>query len=286
MARAAVKGARKAPGKKTAPKALGKKPAPKAPGKKTTRKPSGGSVDPAEVARFAAMAGEWWDPRGKFRPLHKLNPVRLAFIRDRVAGHHRRDPLAGRPLDGLRLVDVGSGGGLLAEPMTRLGARVTGIDAAEDNVRMARLHAGEGGLDIDYRVSTAEALAQAGERFDVVLNMEVVEHVADRDGFLDACCRLVRPGGVMVAATLNRTAKAFALAILGAEYLLRWLPVGTHRWSRFVRPSELAAALRRNGLEVVELTGVVYNPLSDRWHLAPGDLDVNYMAFAVKPPEG
>ena len=265
MARAAAKGA------------------PKAPGKKTTRKPSGGSVDPAEVARFAAMAGEWWDPRGKFRPLHKLNPVRLAFIRDRVAGHHRRDPLAGRPLDGLRLVDVGSGGGLLAEPMTRLGARVTGIDAAEDNVRMARLHAGEGGL---HRVSTAEALAQAGERFDVVLNMEVVEHVADRDVFLDACCRLVRPGGVMVAATLNRTAKAFALAILGAEYLLRWLPVGTHRWSRFVRPSELAAALRRNGLEVVELTGVVYNPLADRWHLAPGDLDVNYMAFAVKPPEG
>ncbi|MFQ5954683.1 MAG: bifunctional 2-polyprenyl-6-hydroxyphenol methylase/3-demethylubiquinol 3-O-methyltransferase UbiG [Kiloniellales bacterium] len=268
MARAAAKGARKASRDKTTPK------------------PAGGSVDPAEVARFSAMAEEWWDPGGGLKPLHKLNPVRLAFIRDRVAGHYRRDPLAHRPLDGLRLVDVGTGGGLLAEPMTRLGARVTGIDVAEDNVRMAQVHAREGGLDIDYRVSTAEALAQAGETFDVVLNMEVVEHVADRGGFLDACCRLVRPGGVMVVATLNRTAKAFALAIVGAEYVLRWLPVGTHRWSRFVRPSELAAGLRRSGLDVVELTGVVYNPLSDRWHLAPGDVDVNYMAFAVKPPQG
>jgi 2-polyprenyl-6-hydroxyphenyl methylase/3-demethylubiquinone-9 3-methyltransferase len=215
--------------------------------------------------------------------LHRLNPVRLKFISDRVAAHFGRDPLAERPLDALRLVDVGSGGGLLAEPMARLGARVTGIDAAEPNLRMAGLHAAEGGLDIDYRLMTAEALAAAGERFDVVLNMEVVEHVADLGGFLDACCTLVRPGGVMVTATLNRTAKAFALAIVGAEYLLRWLPVGSHRWSKFVRPSELAAALRGNGLDMVELTGVAYNPICDRWHLAPHDLDVNYMAFAAKP---
>jgi 2-polyprenyl-6-hydroxyphenyl methylase/3-demethylubiquinone-9 3-methyltransferase len=243
----------------------------------------GGSVDPDEIARFAAMAEEWWDPRGKFRPLHRLNPVRLKFIRDRVAAHFGRDPLAARPLDALRLVDVGSGGGLLAEPMARLGARVTGIDAAEPIVRMAGLHAAEGGLDIDYRFMTAEALAADGERFDVVLNMEVVEHVADLGGFLDACCTLVRPGGVMLTATLNRTLKAFALAIVGAEYLLRWLPVGSHQWSKFVRPSELAAALRMNGLDMVELTGVAYNPICDRWHLAPHDLDVNYMAFAARP---
>jgi len=242
-----------------------------------------GSVDPDEVARFGAMAEEWWNPGGKFRPLHRLNPVRLEFIRDRVAAHFGRDPLAARPLHELRLVDVGSGGGLLAEPMARLGARVTGIDAAEPNVRIAALHAAEGGLDIDYRVMTAEALAAAGERFDVVLNMEVVEHVADLGGFLDACCTLVRPGGVMVVATLNRTAKAFALAIVGAEYLLRWLPVGTHQWSKFVRPSELAAALRLNGMEMRELTGVAYSPIRDRWRLAPRDLDVNYMAFAAKP---
>ncbi len=266
MAGAGAKRARKAPRDKGRPK-----------------RRRGGSVDRDEIARFGAMAEEWWDPRGKFRPLHKLNPVRLAFIRDRVAAHFGRDPLAERPLQDLRLVDVGSGGGLLAEPMARLGARVTGIDAAEPNVRMAGLHAAEGGLDIDYRFTDAEALAAAGERFDVVLNMEVVEHVADLGGFLDACCTLVRPGGVMVTATLNRTAKAFALAIVGAEYLLRWLPVGTHRWSKFVRPSELAAGLRAGGLDMVELTGVAYNPICDRWHLAPRDLDVNYMAFAAKP---
>ncbi len=255
----------------------------KAPRDRSAKPPDGGSVDRAEIARFAALAEEWWNPRGKFKPLHKLNPVRLAFIRDSVAGHFGRDPLAERPLDGLRLVDVGSGGGLLAEPMARLGARVIGLDAAAENIRVADAHAREGGLDIDYRLTTAEALADTGQRFDVVLTMEVVEHVADRDGFLDACCRLVRPGGAMAIATLNRTAKAFALAIVGAEYVLRWVPVGSHRWSKFVRPSEIAAALRAGGLDMAELTGVVYNPISDRWHLAPRDLDVNYMAFAVKP---
>jgi 2-polyprenyl-6-hydroxyphenyl methylase/3-demethylubiquinone-9 3-methyltransferase len=248
-----------------------------------TARPRAGSVDEAEIARFAALAEAWWDPEGEFKPLHRLSPVRLAFVRDRLAAQFGRDPLSDRPLAGLRVVDVGCGGGLLAEPMARLGATVTGIDAAERGIRVARLHARESGLDIDYRVATAEALAAAGERFDVVLTLEVVEHVADLGGFLDACCALVRPGGAMAVATLNRTLKAFALAIVGAEYLLRWLPVGTHEWAKFVRPSELAAALRRNGMQLAELTGVRYDPLADRWHLAPRDLDVNYMAFAVKP---
>ena len=243
------------------------------------------SVDDAEIARFTAMAEEWWDPDGKLRPLHKLNPVRIGFIRDRVAAHVGRDPLADLPLAGLRLVDIGCGGGLLSEPMTRLGAQVTGIDAAEANIRMARTHAGLAGLEIDYRHQTAEDLVDAGDQFDVVLSMEVVEHVADVQAFLAACCALVRPGGVMIVATLNRTPKAFLLGIVGAEYLLRWLPVGSHQWSKFVRPSELAAACRANGLRSTEITGVAYNPLTDSWRLAPRDLDVNYMLMAVRPAE-
>ncbi|MFQ5774845.1 MAG: bifunctional 2-polyprenyl-6-hydroxyphenol methylase/3-demethylubiquinol 3-O-methyltransferase UbiG [Kiloniellaceae bacterium] len=240
-----------------------------------------GSVDPGEVARFAALAEEWWDPAGKFRPLHQLNPTRLRFIRDRIAAHYGRDPLTEKPLAGLSVLDVGCGGGLLCEPLARLGAIVTGIDAAERNVEVARLHAREAGLDVDYRHATAEALAEAGERFEVVLNMEVVEHVADRAAFLEACACLVGPGGAMVIATLNRTPKAFLFAIVGAEYVLRWLPRGTHDWRKFLRPSELAALLRRHGLEIEELTGVQYNPLTASWRLGR-DLEVNYMAFAVK----
>ena len=245
------------------------------------------SVDPDEVARFAALAGEWWDPAGKFAPLHRLNPVRLTFIRDRIAAHNRRDPLAERPLAGLRVLDSGCGGGLLCEPMARLGAAVTGIDAAEENVAVAAEHAAEAGLDIDYRHSTAEALAAealsgSSAGFDLVLNMEVVEHVADVAAFLQASAALLAPGGAMALATLNRTPKSFALAIVGAEYLLRWLPRGTHDWRRFLRPSELVAFLRAAGLETRELTGVVYNPLTAAWRLAPHDLDVNYMVFAVK----
>ena len=240
------------------------------------------SIDPDEVAKFAALAGDWWDPAGKFAPLHKLNPARLTFIRDRIAAHQGRDPLAERPLAGLRVLDIGCGGGLLCEPLTRLGAQVTGIDAAEPNVAAAARHAAEGGLDIDYRHTTAEALAAGGTHFDLVLNMEVVEHVADVKAFLQASSALAAPGGAMVLATLNRTPKSFAFAIVGAEYLLRWLPRGTHDWRKFLRPSELVAFLRAAGLETRELTGVAYNPLTGTWHLSPRDLDVNYMIFAVK----
>ena len=239
------------------------------------------SVDPAEIARFSALAEEWWDPAGKFRPLHKLNPTRLAFVRDRLAGHFGRDPLAQRPLEGLSILDIGCGGGLLAEPLSRLGAEVAGIDASERNIKVAGLHAAEAGLEIDYRHATAEDLARAGESFDAVLNMEVVEHVADLNAFLAASSALVKPGGAMAVATLNRTPKAFLLGIVGAEYLLRWLPPGTHDWRRFVRPSELARALDGCGLTVTEIAGMSYNPLTDTWRLGR-DVDVNYMVFAVK----
>jgi 2-polyprenyl-6-hydroxyphenyl methylase/3-demethylubiquinone-9 3-methyltransferase len=240
------------------------------------------SIDAGEVAKFAAMAEAWWDPDGEFRPLHRFNPVRLGFIRDRLCAHFGRDPLSDRPLAGLKVLDVGCGGGLLSEPLTRLGAEVTGLDAAEENIKVAALHAEESGLKIDYRHGSVEALAESAARFDAVLNMEVVEHVAEVDSFLAASAALVRPGGVMVLATLNRTPKAFLLAIVGAEYLLRWLPRGTHDWRRFLKPSELARSLRRAGLEITELTGVAYNPLTDGWRLAPRDLDVNYMLVAVK----
>lgn len=242
---------------------------------------SGASVDAEEVAKFAALAEEWWDPAGKFRALHRFNPTRLGFIRDRVAAHHGRDPLKGRPLDGLAVLDIGCGGGLLAEPLTRLGARVTAIDAAERTVKIAAQHARDGGLAIDYRHATAEQLAEAGEAYDVVLNMEIVEHLADVAAFFVASCALVKPGGLMVVATLNRTPKAFLMAIVGAEYVLGWLPRGSHDWRRFLRPSELAAELRANAMEVSELTGVSYNPLADTWHLSR-DLGVNYMVLAVK----
>ncbi len=243
------------------------------------------SVDAEEVAKLSASAEEWWDPAGRFRALHRLNPVRLAFIRDRVAAHAGRDPLAERPLQGLRLLDIGCGGGLLAEPLARLGAEVVGIDASPANVEAAALHAAQSGLAIDYRQISAEGLAEeltaAGARFEVVVNMEVVEHVADAAAFMHASAALVEPGGAMVLATLNRTPKAFALAIVGAEYVLGWLPRGTHDWRRFLRPSELAALLRAGGIEITELTGVAYNPLTAAWRLAR-DLDVNYMVFAVK----
>jgi len=241
------------------------------------------TIDEGEIAKFAAMAEEWWDPDGKFRPLHRFNPVRIEFLRDRIAARFGRDTRSERPLAGLSILDVGCGGGLLCEPMARLGAAVTGIDATERNVEIARAHAAAMALDIDYRFASAADLASTGATFDAVLNMEVIEHVADREAFLDDCARLVRPGGLMFLATMNRTAKAYLLAIVGAEYVMRWLPRGTHDWRRFVKPSEMAAWLRRAGITMTDITGVAYDPFKDAWKLAPRDLDVNYIAVAEKP---
>lgn len=240
------------------------------------------TIDPGEIEKFRRMAEEWWDPRGKFRPLHRFNPVRLGFLKDRLCRHFGRDPMAERPLAGLRLLDIGCGGGLVAEPMARLGAEIVGVDATPRNVEVARLHAAESGLAIDYRHAAAEDLAAQGERFDAVLALEIVEHVASLDLFVAATAQLVRPGGLAVFATLNRTLKAFALAIVGAEYVLGWLPRGTHDWRKFVRPSELEAAMRASGLTLSDTTGVSFNPILDRWSLG-GDLDVNYLAVATKP---
>ena len=240
------------------------------------------TVDPAEIRKFERMATEWWDPDGKFSPLHRLNPVRLGYIRETVVAHFGRDPKAGRPFAGLSLLDIGCGGGLLSEPMARLGAKVVGLDPSETNIDVARLHAGRGGLAIDYRAATVESLAEAGETFDVVLAMEVVEHVADVRTFIAASATVLKPGGLLFLATINRTPKAFALAIVGAEYLLRWLPRGTHDYAKLVRPDELEAALAAAGLAVHHKSGVRYNPLTDRWSLS-SDMDVNYMLAATRP---
>jgi 2-polyprenyl-6-hydroxyphenyl methylase / 3-demethylubiquinone-9 3-methyltransferase len=251
----------------------------------TRHQPSG---DPArgptasgeEIARFSRLADAWWDVRGGFRPLHQLNPVRVAYIRDVLVRHFDLDPSATLPLGGLSVIDIGCGGGLVAEALTRLGARVTGIDASAEAVRVAELHAQREGLEVRYRCAAPEDLASDGERYDAVLALEVVEHVADLDRFVQACAALRAPGGVMVFATLNRTLKSLALAKIGAEYVLRWLPAGTHDWRKFVRPSELAAILRRHGLDVSDLTGVTYDPLRRSWSLSR-DLGVNYMGVAV-----
>lgn len=240
------------------------------------------SVDAAEIARFAALAERWWDPDGPFRPLHALNPVRIAWVRDALAADSGRDATALRPLAGLRLLDAGCGGGLLAEPLCRLGASVVAIDAACRTVEAARHHADESGLAIDYRCATAEAMAAGGERFDAVLALEVVEHVADLDAFAAACAALLAPGGTLFVATLNRTLAAYALAIVATERILGWLPAGTHDWSRFVRPAEMVHLLRRHGLAVTDMRGVSYNPLSRRWSLSC-NLSVNYMVCARKP---
>lgn len=237
------------------------------------------TIDQAEVDRFSAMAAEWWDPTGKFRPLHKFNPIRLTYIRDMVCGQFGRDPRAHRPLEGLRILDIGCGGGLLSEPMARMGADVLGADASEKNIGIAKAHAAGSGVPVDYRAVTAEALAEAGESFDVVLNMEVVEHVSDVDFFLTTCASMVRPGGMTFVATINRTMKAAALAIFAAENVLRWLPRGTHQYEKLVRPEEIEKPLNASGLTVTDRTGVFFNPLLNQWNLSK-DMDVNYMLVA------
>ena len=238
------------------------------------------SIDAAEVAKFQAMAAEWWDPTGKFKPLHMLNPVRLDYIATQIAGEFGRDRRALRPFGGLRVLDIGCGGGLVAEPMARLGADVVGADAAEGNIAVARVHAEQQGLDIDYRATTAEALVEAGERFDVVLALEIVEHVADPAAFIATCRDLVRPGGLVILSTLNRTARSFGAAIIGAEWIMRWLPRGTHDWSRFITPNELAGMAKDAGLAVADRRGMVFNPLSFGWSLSDRDLSVNYILTA------
>ncbi|MBS0548459.1 MAG: bifunctional 2-polyprenyl-6-hydroxyphenol methylase/3-demethylubiquinol 3-O-methyltransferase UbiG [Proteobacteria bacterium] len=240
------------------------------------------TVDPAEIERFSRIAEEWWDPAGKFAPLHRLNPVRIGFVRDRAAAHWQRDALSGQPLVGLDLLDIGCGGGLLCEPMARLGARVTGIDAAERNIATAAAHAAGQGLAIDYRATTAEALAAGDRQYDVVLALEIVEHVADVDLFLATCGSLVKPGGLLFLSTLNRTAKAWALAIAGAEYVLRWVPRGTHDWKKFLKPSEVVRGLRGGGIHAEEIVGIVYSPLTRQWSFHKDDLDVNYMLYGTK----
>ncbi|MGB0497599.1 MAG: bifunctional 2-polyprenyl-6-hydroxyphenol methylase/3-demethylubiquinol 3-O-methyltransferase UbiG [Rubricella sp.] len=241
------------------------------------------TIDAGEVAKFEAMAAEWWDETGKFKPLHMLNPTRLDYITRQIAGEFGRDLKADRPFAGLRLLDIGCGGGLLSEPMARLGADVVGADAAERNIPVARIHAEQQGLEIDYRHTTAEALADAGETFDVILNMEVVEHVADPQDFLDTCAALLQPGGLMTCSTINRNPKSFAMAIVGAEYVMRWLPKGTHEWKKFITPDELFDMLSKAGLEPVDRTGFVFNPITWSWGLSDRDLSVNYVTASRKP---
>ena len=247
-----------------------------------TKPRQGSTVDTAEVARFSALADEWWDPRGKMAVLHRFNPVRLGVIKEAVCRQFDRNAKRLDALSGLRILDIGCGGGILSEPLARLGAEVLGADPSQANIEAARLHAAEAGIIVDYRATTAESLADEGERFDVVLAMEVVEHVADLTLFIKRCAEMVKPGGLMITATLNRTLKSFALAIVGAEYVLRWLPRGTHQWDKFVTPNELEAALERHGLTVLDETGVIYNLIADRWQLS-NDMDVNYMVTAARP---
>ena len=247
----------------------------------TTAPATAPSLDPAEVEKFSKIAAEWWNPEGKFAVLHVFNPVRLAFIKEQVTARFGRDPFDRRPFAGLRLLDIGCGGGLLSEPMARLGAEVVGADPSEKNIKTARVHAAEQELQIDYRVATAESLLADGELFDVILNLEVIEHVADPASFVKVCAGMLRPGGLMFVATINRTLKSFGLAIIGAEYILGWLPRGTHQWEKLIKPEELHEWLGANGLDILGETGVAYSPLTGEWRRSR-DMDVNYMLVARK----
>ena len=239
------------------------------------------SISEDEIARFAAIADDWWDPKGKFRPLHQLNPIRLQFIRDHLATHFGRHPLHDKPLTGLKIIDIGCGGGLLSEPLCRMGADVTGIDAGSEAISVATHHAHQMGLSINYHNRAPESLADEKGHYDVAVNMEVVEHVANLGTFLSASSSLVRPGGAMVLSTINRSLKSLVLAKIGAEYILRWLPAGTHDWRKFRRPSEIANYIRPHGFGVRVLKGMHYNPVQDIWDLS-NDLDVNYLMFATR----
>ena len=239
------------------------------------------SIDAAEVERFSRMAATWWDPRGPMAALHKFNPLRLSYIRSQAAAHFDRDPQKLDCLKGLRMLDIGCGAGILSEPLARLGAAMVGADPAAENIEAAKAHAEATGVSVDYRATTAEALAEAGEQFDIVLAMAVVEHVVDVPAFVESCAAMVKPGGLMIAATINRTFKSFALAIVGAEYVLRWVPRGTHQWDKFVKPEELELALEDAGLDIIGERGVIYNPLADRWQLS-SDMDVNYMLVGTR----
>jgi len=241
------------------------------------------TVDPSEIAKFEAMAAEWWDPNGKFKPLHMLNPCRLDYITSQIAAEFDRDLKGPAPFDGLRILDIGCGGGLLSEPMARLGAEVVGADAAEQNIPVAQVHAEQSGLTIDYRHTTAEDMAAAGEQFDAVLNMEVVEHVADPLSYLIACHDLLKPGGLHICSTINRNPKSFMMAIVGAEHVMRWLPKGTHEWSKFITPDELFDLMRKAGLDPIDRKGFVFNPLTWSWKLSDTDLSVNYVTASRRP---
>ncbi|MFT6924953.1 MAG: 2-polyprenyl-6-hydroxyphenyl methylase/3-demethylubiquinone-9 3-methyltransferase [Psychromonas sp.] len=241
------------------------------------------TIDQFEIAKFEAMAAEWWDPKGKFKPLHMLNPTRLEYIVEQITTKFARDRNSHKPFEGLRLLDIGCGGGLLSEPMASLGAEVVGADAAARNIPVAQIHAEKSGLSIDYRHTMAEALVDEGELFDVILNMEVIEHVADPQVFLNACAALLKPGGLMICSTINRNPKSYMMAIIGAERVMRWLPVGTHQWGKFITPNELSGITEKAGLRPLDKKGFAFNPLLWRWSISKWDLSVNYVTTSIKP---